>query len=81
MKTKTLKEIYEEKTKKSLDFAIEYTLREKENLQNRIIAELDKISKNEEISFQEIINCRRKMKECDEIVAELIKLKSELFEE
>ena len=81
MKTKTLKEIYEEKTKKSLDFAIEYTLREKENLQNRIIAELDKISKNEEISFQEIINCRRKMKECDEIVDELIKLKSELFEE
>ena len=81
MKTKTLKEIYEEKTKKSLDFAIEYTLREKENLQNRIIAELDKISKNEEISFQEIINCQRKMKECDEIVAELIKLKSELFEE
>lgn len=81
MKTKTLKEIYEEKTKKSLDFAIEYTLREKENLQNRIISELDKISKNEEISFQEIINCRRKMKECDEIVDELIKLKSELFEE
>lgn len=78
---KTLKEIYEEKTKKSLDFAIEYTLREKENLQNRIISELDKISKNEEISFQEIINCRRKMKECDEIVDELIKLKSELFEE
>ena len=48
------------KTKKSLDFAIEYTLREKENLQNRIISELDKISKTKRFLFKKLLTVAEK---------------------
>ena len=89
MTNKTFKQIYEdeetffkveEKTKKSIANAIEYTLIEKEKFEKRIFYQLEKIRENKEISFQEIINCRRRIKECEEIVDELTKLRSELFE-
>ena len=81
-KIKTFKQpLVKSKNKRAFDAAIDDVVSQKLDLEDLIHKELEVITKEETINVQKIIDAKRKIKECEEIISEIKQLKKDFFEE
>ena len=79
---KTVKKPFvKNKNKRALEASIDSITEKKLELEETINKELQVISEGKVINVQNIIVARRQIKECEEMIEEVLKLKEEFFEE
>jgi hypothetical protein len=79
---KTFKQpLVKSKNKRAFDAAIDDVVSQKLDLEDLIYQGLKVVTKEETINVQKIIDAKRKIKECEEIISEIEQLRKDFFEE